>query len=116
MLQISTFLNSDVLSFKERASEAGTVALLGMATIFAVLAILWGAIELFHLCVFLAGKGKNKKQTKAVPAPVAAPEEPVAAPVDDGAVVAAITAAITQARAEEGNTTGFRVVSFRRVQ
>lgn len=38
-----------------------------------------------------------------------------AAPSDDGAVVAAIIAAISALRAEEGKTGGFRVVSFRRV-
>ncbi|MBR2722253.1 MAG: hypothetical protein IKB75_05700 [Clostridia bacterium] len=38
-----------------------------------------------------------------------------AAAADDGAVVAAIIAAISALRAEEGKTSGFRVVSFRRV-
>ena len=38
----------------------------------------------------------------------------LAAGEDDGATVAAITAAIIAARAEEGCTTPFRVVSFKR--
>ena len=36
------------LSASERVSTAGIVTLQGMLTIFAVLAILWGAVELMH--------------------------------------------------------------------
>ena len=113
MAQILFLLTKDPRPFGERASEAGTVSLLGMLAIFGVLAILWGAIELFHLCISAAGKKKAKKQNQAeqpTPAEVS-PTEPA---TDDGALVAAITAAIAAARTEEGNTTGFRVVSFRR--
>lgn len=113
MMQFLAFLTKDPRPFGERAGEAGIVSLLGMAAIFGVLALLWGAIELFHVCVSAAQKGKAKKQAQTeapAPAPVQ-PEEPTA---DDGALVAAITAAIAAARTEEGNTTGFRVVSFRR--
>jgi hypothetical protein len=48
----------------------------------------------------------------------AAPVEPAPAPVaseDDGAIIAAITAAITAMRAEDGASGSFRVVSFKRV-
>lgn len=117
MTQLLFLLTKDPRPFGERASEAGTVSLLGMAAIFGVLAILWGAIELFHLCISAAGKRKAKKQAKAepsAPAETVKPQPDSVSP-DDGALVAAITAAITDAREEEGRTTGFRVVSFRRL-
>ena len=116
---------SEILPFNERASQAGIVSLQGMLTIFLVLAILWGAIEIMHRV--LVGKNEKpakQKQTEATPsAPSANAEDAavaaaiaaaLAASEDDGALVAAITAAITAARAEEGCTSGFRVVSFKR--
>ena len=117
MTQLLFLLTKDPRPFGERAVEAGTVSLLGMGAIFGVLALLWGAIELFHVCVSAVEKGKAKKQAKlgqATPAATEAAPAPEPEPADDGAVIAAITAAISAMRAEEGNTTGFRVVSFRR--
>ena len=96
-------------TFGENAKSAGTVTLLGMLTIFAVLALLWGVVQLLYLVM---PKQKEKKAQTIEPKPV----EPVAEEPteDDGAIVAAITAAILAARTEEGITTGFRVVSFKR--
>lgn len=106
-------------TFAENAKQAGVVTLLGMAAIFGVLALLWGVIELLHFSMNLPGKRKAKKAnaaTEATTAPTGkpAPEAVEPKPTDDGAIIAAITAAITAARTEEGVTTGFRVVSFRR--
>ncbi len=115
MKQLLFLLTQDPRPFGERAGEAGRVSLLGMAAIFGVLALLWGAIELFHLCVWAAGRKKAKKQTQAEPSAPAETVELQPDTPDDGALGAAITAAITAARTEEGNTTGFRVVSFRRL-
>ena len=114
------------LNWGERASTAGTVTLMGMVTIFAVLAILWAMIEIMH-SVLHKGEKKEKEPTpnKAAPAPApnqddaaiaAAIAAALAAAEDDGAVVAAITAAITAARAENGETGAFRVVSFKRAE
>ena len=114
-------------SFGYRASTAGIVSLQGMLTIFLVLAILWAAIEVMHR-IFAgktekpaAPKAESKPLADAAPAPnaqdaavAAAIAAALAASEDDGALVAAITAAITAARAEEGCTSGFRVVSFKR--
>ena len=101
------------LGFNERASTAGIVTLQGMLTIFLVLSILWGAIEIMHRVLH-----KDKKEPKKESAPVAAPaSEPAPAPVevqDDGAIVAAITAAIMAMRSESGENSAFRVVSFKR--
>ena len=106
-------------TFAEDAKEAGTVALLGMVAIFAVLSLLWLVIEILHRALTEQKvSNADKKKPVAVPAPVEKPaREPRAfgrpAP-DDGALVAAITAAISAAMAEEGYTGGFRVVSFKR--
>lgn len=97
-------------TFGENAREAGQVALLGMGMIFAVLAILWGVIELLHLAL--------GRQKKAEPAPAAdtpaVPEAEESRQEDAGELVAVITAAIAAARAEEGKPSGFRVVRFHR--
>ena len=104
-------------TFAEDAKEAGTVTLLGMVAIFAVLALLWFLIELLHRSLT---KSESSDQPKAQDI---LPEKTVAMPVaetaseassDDGALVAAITAAISAAMAEDGYTGGFRVVSFKR--
>ncbi len=126
----SIVMLSSGLSSAERTSTAGIVTLQGMLTIFAVLAILWGATELMHT-VLHRDRSKPKKED-AAPAPnkasvtstpnaedaavAAAIAATLAAYEDSGATVAAITAAITAARADEGNTGAFRVVSFKRAQ
>ncbi len=111
------------VNWGERASTAGTVMLLGMVTIFIVLAILWAAVEIMHRLLHRGEKTEKtaKAQAPSVAAPTgdaaiaAAIAAALAAAEDDGAVVAAITAAITAMRAEEGETGNFRVVSFKRV-
>ncbi len=117
-------LAANGMSWSERASTAGSVALQGMLAIFAVLAILWAAVEIMHKCLNREEKEKTSEQpSKALAAAVPNnPDAAIAAAIaaslaaceDDGAVVAAITAAITAARAEEGNDTPFRVVAFKR--
>ena len=115
--------------------------LLGVLTVFSVLAILWGCLEAFRYFFYtLPEQKKNEernngqsdvsavKPTVSVPkptpktapktAPVVQPAPVAPAAADDGAVVAAIIAAITAMRNEEaadGLAPGaFRVVSFRR--
>lgn len=115
-------------TFGERAGVAGSVTLLGMVAIFAVLTILWGVIEVLHQAL---NRSKQKDApaapaAKAAPAPVKAPkpapveQKPAAAAVapaqNDDALVAVISAAVAAAMEEEGYTGGFRVVSFRRTQ
>ena len=105
-------------------SQAGIVSLMGMLTIFVVLALLWVAVEIMHRLLHRdknsASSSKDQKAAgtanpddAAIAAAIAAA---LAAAEDDGAVVAAITAAITAARAEAGETTPFRVVSFKRAE
>ena len=49
-----------------------------------------------------------------MPAPVAEPAPASAEAEDEGAIVAAITAAIMAMRSENGEGSAFRVVSFKR--
>ena len=113
----------------EMSGTAITVALQGLLTIFAVLAILWGVIEIMHRALHKktdSPKPKKEEKTDAVAASASVPnpeDAAVAAAIaaslaayeDSGATVAAITAAISATLAEEGHTGGFRVVSFKRV-
>ncbi|MBQ9132801.1 MAG: OadG family protein [Clostridia bacterium] len=111
------------------AADSGSVALTttlqGMLMVFAVLALLWAAVEIMRATLTKnrqAGKGTAKREKIPVPEKpretVAAPKAPQApAPQQadaDGALVAAITAAIAATLAQEGYTGGFRVVSFKR--
>ncbi len=114
------------MSFAERASTAGVVTLQGMLTIFLVLGLLWGCIEIMHAIIH-RGEPKaprasaKKAENKVQPAPndedaavAAAIAAALAASEDSGATVAAITAAISASLAEDGYTGSFRVVSFKR--
>lgn len=121
-------------TFGERAGVAGSVTLLGMVTIFAVLAILWGVIEVLHRVLNRGGKTDTPAAKPAAPVakPAAEAKKPAQATQatqatqtvkatetarrDDGELVAVITAAVAAAMEEEGYTGGFRVVSFRRTQ
>ena len=107
------------LPWSERLSTAGIVTLQGMLTIFCVLALLWGAIEIMHGLMSKNGKKAEKAKpakpvAEAKPAPAPAPVVAPVAADDNGATIAAIIAAISAARAEEGAIGGFRVVSFKR--
>ena len=105
---------TDVMSFSDRASEALQVSLLGIGTVFAVLAILWGVLEVFRFFFYdLPNKSKKaEKKTEAPKAPAAAPAPVVQVQSSDDEVVAAITAAI--AVVLDRPASSFRVVSFRK--
>lgn len=99
------------MALGDKLALGGQVSLLGMGTVFAVLAILWGLVELMHL--LLTGFSGDKKK-KAAPAPAKA-ETPAAAPAaaaNDLEIVAVITAAV--AAASGSSPSSFRVVSFKR--
>ena len=110
------------LSSSERLSTGLTVMALGIATVFAVLAILWVVLLLFRVVFYREKKPEPKKAAPApAPAPAAAPEPtPAAVPAeteDNGALIAAITAAIAMyTEGDEEFASGFRVVSFRRAE
>ena len=116
---VTTFLAT--MNFGERTAYAGRMTLIGMATVFAALVILWGALELFRITL----QRKNGEKVAKAPAKAAkvAPAAPLAnmsatPTANDCEIVAAITAAVTLMLAEEngGVVPGFRVVSFRRTR
>ncbi len=106
---------TDVMSFSDRASEALQVSLLGIGTVFAVLAILWGVLEVFRFFFYdLPNKAKKTEKKAEAPkqAPAASPAPVVQLQSSDDEVVAAITAAI--AVVLDRPASSFRVVSFRK--
>lgn len=99
------------------------LSLFGFATVFAVLALIWGILSLFKI-VFYTIPNARKNPKKAAEVKKAEPKE-VAQPIvtetvsvqstQDDSVVAAIIAAIEAYRSETtGKTGGFRVVSFKK--
>lgn len=106
----------------ERLGEGAVVLVQGLLTVFSVLAILWGVLALFKVFFYDIPERKKKKNEEksdvAVPIAPADTSVDVSAPVEDeGAIVAAITAALSEYFAESGEYSGgFRVVSFRKSQ
>ncbi len=102
-------------SVAEKLEVGVQVLLLGMATVFAVLSVLWIVLALFRVIFYRENKPVKKSEAPA-PAPIPAPvAESVTPGADDTAIVAAITAAIAAFTADEsGFEGGFRVVSFKR--
>lgn len=93
-----------------------TVALIGMAIVFAGLVVLIGLVKLLVLATGNIGKPKQeKKAAEPAPAPVAAPVAEAAAPAagTDDELIAVITAAI--AAMMDGDNSGFVVRRVRRV-
>ncbi len=106
------------MELSDRIGYALQRTLIGLIIVFGVLAVIWLVLSLFKVIFY---KDPNKKteekkpELKAAPAPAPTPAPvPVQAAQDDGAVIAAIIAAISAMRNEEGITDGFRVVSFKR--
>lgn len=95
----------------DKLSYGGQMLLIGMSVVFAVLLLLWGALELFHLIVATI-EGKRTKTEEPAPAPVPASEN--GSPDDESELVAVMAAAIAAA-SEENPEGSFRVVSFRRI-
>ena len=104
------------LTFGERAVYAGRMLLIGMATVFLSLSVLWLSLVLFRVVTEKASAKKAAK-TAVVPTPATTTVATSTASSDEGAVVAAITAAVAAVLAAEndGVTPAFRVVSYRRV-
>ena len=85
---------------------------LGMAIVFAVLIIIWGACELLHIAVHGTGKKKEAAAPIAAAPTPAVSTAPAPTATDDSELIAVITAAV--AAVLDQPTTSFRVVSFRR--
>ena len=107
-------------SLLDRLALGGSTLLLGMVLVFVVLAIIFAALQIMR-SIFTKDANKSKKSKKAEeiakapqPTVVEKAEEPAPAETaaDEGAIVAAIIAAIS---AHTGKAPeGFRVVSFKK--
>ena len=108
------------MSLSERILYGLQVFIIGICTVFVVLAILWGVMALFKLFFYsIPNKSKNTKKTdvdvKRVDNVPPMEEIPIAAPAsNDTQLIAVITAAIAAYNASCGNALPFRVVSYRR--
>lgn len=109
--------------FGDRMLFGGQLLLLGMATVFSVLILLWVIIALLHLLVgTLPEKLKAARQNRAQPTPAVEEKEAFEAEIsaadaesaaaDDGELVAAMAAAIAAYTGQPQSS--FRVVSFKR--
>ena len=112
---LPVFLSS--LAMDQKLSLSGEMLLKGLGTVFMVLLILWALLSIMGKFFGAqqkkpaAPKQTSPKAETAAPASVPAP----ATASDDGALIAAITAAIEAYRSEEGlGAMPFRVVSFKR--
>ena len=95
------------LSFGDAALYGLEMLLIGMVIVFAVLTLLWFAIEIFGRVV-----GKLSATSKPVAEKKPEPVAVAPAATDDTELIAVLTAAI--AAMESAPATRFRVVSFRR--
>ena len=106
------YSNFDFSQLKDVLVFGGSVVLIGMATIFAVLTILWAFLAVFKLVFKNADKKESKKAAKATAGNVEKTEDNTNA--DQNEIIAVIAAAIAMAESENSDLK-FRVVSFKRV-
>ena len=105
--------SNQTLAAKDALSYGGGVVLLGMATVFSVLTIIWITLIIFKFFFHdlkLNNKIKAESHVEKTPDPAPAP----ASASSDEEIVAVIAAAIAAAESESANGTKFRVVSFNR--
>ena len=102
------FDNIDTSTLSGAVNGGTQMLILGMLMVFAVLGIIFLALQIFHYaCNLFMGKADKKEKT-AEPAPA------VVVKTNDEEIVAVIAAAIAAAENETPNAR-FRVVSFKRV-
>ena len=96
----------------ETIMSGGVVAIIGIGTVFAVLAILWGVLELMRI-IFAPKTKKPAKVPETVSAPVAAPEAPAQTEIDDSELISILTAAI--AASLNTSTYKLNIKSYRQI-
>jgi len=99
------------LDFLDALGFGGQTVLIGMATIFSVLIIIWAALAI--LKIFLHDIPNSKKAKSSALATEPIQTTPIAIEPNDSEVVAVIAAAIAMAE-NDNDGVKFKVVSFRR--
>ncbi len=107
---IVDFANFDASSLISALGFGGAMVLIGMATVFAVLILLWVCLILFKLFFH----DIPEKKSKAPKASVAPAQETANIQSSDTEIIAVIAAAIAVAESESGGVK-FNVVSFKRI-
>ena len=111
LLEITNY--NEKLSIDNAFTFGGGVVLLGVATVFSVLIVLWIALLVFKFFFHDLKLGTKIKEVK--PVEVIPEVTPVAVHSStDEEIVAVIAAAIAMAESESTNGAKFRVVSFKR--
>ena len=118
---IHTILSA--LPMSERLSLGIQVLVIGMATVFSVLVIIWLVLLLFKLFAYTLPQKRNAKKAaeaiensrkpESIPVPEVAEQNES---TDEYEIIAAITAALEEYRAASGVSLPFRVVSFKRTK
>ena len=110
---IVDFENFEISQLGDALAFGGLMLLIGVATVFAVLCILWVCLTLFKV-LFHDLPQRRAKESKAIKETDNYLSEATAAPTaPDAEIVAVIAAAIATAESESSGLK-FRVVSFRR--
>ena len=109
---IVDFSNFDISQLGQAAGFGGAMVLIGMATVFSVLCLLWVCLSLFKI-VFHDIPEKRKKKVETVEEVTEAVPAPEAVYSGDEEIVAVMAAAIAMAESESSGTK-FKVVSFKR--
>lgn len=102
-----------VEGFGDKLSFGGTMVLIGMLAVFAVLFIIYLSLVIFKFAFQGTSDKKKKKENDTLPPSPDVQDIPVAA-TDDEEIVAVVAAAIAMAESESDGMK-FRVVSFKRV-
>ena len=109
-LPIVDFGNFDPSQLGKAALFGGSILLMGMMTVFAVLFTLWVCLTVFKYFFHDAANKESQTVTESAPAPVA-PTVPAYSESEE--IVAVIAAAIAMAESESSGIK-FKVVSFKR--
>lgn len=115
MLFAEIDFSKPIEGFGDKLAFGAEKLLVGIAIVFAVLALMWLSLELLRiLCYDLPNKRKTQAlapKTENAPAAVAAP---MAAPSEEDEIAVVIAAAVAAAESEMPKCK-FRAVSFKRI-
>lgn len=116
------------MSLTERLSYGAQVLVIGICTVFAALAVLWGVIAIFKIFMYDLPQKRAKKKAEAelkaasdasAAQDTSEADEPEVATAgdSDAQLIAVISAAVTAYMSQQsGSALPFRVVSYKRVR
>ena len=105
-------LTKPIESLSDKLVYGGRMLLIGMATVFAVLILLWFTLVVFKF--FFHDLARGEKKTKVIKSEQVEPITEASAVSDNDEIIAVIAAAIAMAENDCGGNKTFRVVSFKR--